>query len=520
MPDPQAPADSPVPARNPFVSIPYAWRAAIVIYALVWKMMPAVISAIFYDRGQEYVLARLLLEVTTEALLVLPFFLRRIGGTRVGWLHPLVFCTLLTYGIAALQNTGAALYPVTVWFRPIEAPFYHRLLHGWLAIDVAEAHLKGDVLILISTMSVYVGFILFRSRVHRVIFGQPKQLSIRLFCVFVAIVLLGLFLIQSSGGVVAHITSFAQGRFRVLGGLGHITAIIGFAPALMAMWFVFDRSVVRRPWFVALIIVSLGIQFVTSGSRSATFLPAVLVAGAWIYHRRRLPAARLLPVALVALVGIGVLGEIRTSGWSRRSADFSALTNFDLTGSLETAEEELDFRSHNSAFLPTIAFVPDRVGLLWGRTYVGAVAFFIPRALWTSKPRGAGAHVAAMIFGGMSSADGYVGGGVPPGPVAEAYWNFHVPGVIVIFALFGAFQRWLAEVMRVYDGQPAAVAFYLVAIFYAPSPASDTAIALAQKVGALVFVYLLLGVLPFRRAWAGRYAGAPVRRASDAASPF
>ncbi len=515
-----ASASSPPLARNPFVSIPYAWRVAIITYAIVWKMLPAAVSALFYDRGQEYVLARLLLELATEALLVLPFFLRRIGGMPVGWLHPLVFSTLLTYGIAVVQNSGASLYPFTVWFTPIEAPFYHRLLQGWLAIDVAEAHLKGESLVLLSTACVYAGFIVFHPRVDRVNFGRPRQLSLRLVCVFAAITLLALFLVQSSGGIVAHITSFAQGRFRALGGLGHITAIVGIAPALMAVWFLFDASLIRRPSFLALIAASFAMQFATGGSRSATFLPAVLIAAVWIYHRRSVPVARLLPVGLIALIGLGILGDIRTSGWSRTTADFSAITEFDLSASLESAEQELDSRSQNSAFLPTMALVPERVDLLWGRTYVGAIAFFVPRAVWPGKPRGAGAHVAAMIFAGMSSADGYEGGGVPPGPVAEAYWNFHIPGVIVIFALFGAFQRWLAELMRAYDGEPAVVGFFLVALFYAPSPASDTAIALAQKVGALAFVYLVIGVLPFRRARADRRAAAPVRRARDAASHY
>ena len=40
---------------------------------------------------------------------------------------------------------------------------------------------------------------------------------------------------------------------------------------------------------------------------------------------------------------------------------------------------------------------------------------------------------------------GGVKAGIPPGSVGEAYWNLHVPGVILVHLLGGVFLRFAAR---------------------------------------------------------------------------
>jgi hypothetical protein len=56
--------------------------------------------------------------------------------------------------------------------------------------------------------------------------------------------------------------------------------------------------------------------------------------------------------------------------------------------------------------------------------------------------------------------------GLPPGAVGEAYWNFHVPGVLVVFFLFGVFKRWLANLVIHYPEAPGIMAIYMISLFY------------------------------------------------------
>src|SRR5690606_8976154 len=118
----------------------------------------------------------------------------------VGWLHPLAFSTLFAYAMGIVQNVRSLLHPLTAWFQPIEKPFYHRLLEGWLAIDVAEAHLKGEFLILISIVCAYAGFVFSRPRIPLLRFGAPRQTTVRMLAVYLCIMLVAIALMQASGG--------------------------------------------------------------------------------------------------------------------------------------------------------------------------------------------------------------------------------------------------------------------------------------------------------------------------------
>lgn len=459
--------------------------------------MPAVVSLAHIPSEPQYVLLRALLIVITDLLLLLPFFLARIAGTPTGWLHPLIFPTLLGLAMALVQSPTTLLYPFFCWTQPVGPPFYHVYLPGWSDRALSLAHLKGDFLILLSVLALYLGFILFGGRTTRIRFHPPRHFTPKMLIIFGCLFAVFVYIIQSRGGIVAHMSSFGEGRHRALGEIGHLTVLAGFTKTVLLVWYIFDKDIIKKPWFLAIFAISLATQFILSGSRGSTLMPITWMLAVWIFHNRSIPAGRILIAGIFTFIALGVLGEVRTSPWESDTGevDFSALTEFELTEAVDAAQSELDSRTKSAAFLPVVALTPDHIDLLWGTSYAGAVGFFVPRTLWPTKPRGIGAHVGAIIVNGRDTAEGYEGGGVPPGAVAEAYWNFHIPGVIGIFFLFGAFRRWLANLMLKRSGEPAAVTIYLLSVVLILSPTSILIIPYIQKMILLAAMFFVLGVL-------------------------
>lgn len=478
------------------------WRLVIVAYVFICQVFPPILSKALYGSEQQYMIGHMLLEIGTNLLLLLPFLLQRVAGMPIGWLHPLIFPTLITLALELMRMPQTILYPFMVWFEPIHQGLSHPLLGGWSVQQISLAHMKVEVLTFLSLLSLYAGFFMFSLPVPTVRFTPARYMRLKVLAVVGVLALLFLWLIQSNGGLVAHISSFGLGRQRALEGQGHIVGLIRFAPVVLILWYAFDRQLLRRPWFLPLLFVVLAMQFMASGSRSSTMMPLILLLSVWIFHYRKIPAIKAVLLGLTGLIAFGVLGQIRTSSMGgRETVDFSALTNLNPIQSLEAAREEITARNRNSAELLTIAFVGDQVPLLGGRTYLAALAFFVPSAIWEGKPRGAGAHVGAMVFGNLTleEARGYQGAGIPLSAVAEAYWNFHVPGVVFVFMFFGAFKRWLAKILLKYHNEPAVVGFYLFSNFSLGAPST---IALTSYFRNVVFIgvfYYFLGVLRIRR---------------------
>jgi hypothetical protein len=126
---------------------------------------------------------------------------------------------------------------------------------------------------------------------------------------------------------------------------------------------------------------------------------------------------------------------------------------------------------------------------------MSALLFFVPRVFWQDKPRSAGAYSTAIIGDRGFGVEGrYEDASAPPGAVAEAYWNFGVPGVLVVFLIFGAFLKRLASQMTVNADIPPFVVFYVTTISILLSPSSDELIPYFQSLVFLLLVYWATGL--------------------------
>ncbi len=104
--------------------------------------------------------------------------------------------------------------------------------------------------------------------------------------------------------------------------------------------------------------------------------------------------------------------------------------------------------------------VPNPLGLKYGETIYVWLLAPIPREILPNKPMVSPGPIIGMeVYGTKFS-------GVPPGLVAEMYWNFHLVGIILGCFLFGLFLRFVYDLFKAMRTEDAVVTpVYLFAMF-------------------------------------------------------
>jgi hypothetical protein len=184
--------------------------------------------------------------------------------------------------------------------------------------------------------------------------------------------------------------------------------------------------------------------------------------------------------------------------------EVASVPEFDLQSAALRTREEVADRASVSGQIAIVHKVPDDVPYLYGATYISAAAFFVPRSLWPAKPRGAGAHVTAIIFEGWPSTAGYEGQSFPASGMGEAYWNFGTPGVVAVFILFGLFHRVLAQKFMQRPRDPFMALIMAMAVVTLGDISSDSLVGFMQR------ALLLYAAYRFSRADAFRCGGRAV----------
>lgn len=305
------------------------------------------------------------------------------------------------------------------------------------------------------------------------------------FALLMAAVALG-FVLLDSGSIDNRLASLAGARRDLLGGQHYLLAVLGSGVAACWLWLAARPATVVSPVFWVAFLASVVSSYLLTGGRAATVAVLAVAGLVWALGRRSLPLMRLGAGVVVAVYAVGVLG----AGGSNRqelldyagSRDFSEVVAEALTG-------EFSERSTTASGTPPIlADVPDSVSYRYGSTYVAALLSPVPRAIWPDKPGLVDSEVGKTFFGTNT--------GVPAGPVGEAYWNFGLVGVVIIFALFGLFHRWLAWRFMVAAGHPLAVVLYAVFMVNFPVPSSPALVATLQQAVLVIGVFWLLSRPP------------------------
>ncbi len=471
---------------NPFIGITPAYRAILVSYFVIYIVyQPAVFTYIQDDLTWSIYIIDLLY----SSLLFLPILFYR---KEYGWLHPLIFPLVFSIARAVGSN------PITLLgvFYSDEMSSYasisHVLLYSWRQHDINFVYVYSQIINIVAIISYYVAyFYLPKLPELKVKFKQPRGLIGKVaFITFLSIAIFIIYL-QYKGGIDKHLLSWASGRFNALAGDGPIFVLVKMAPYAILIWYTFDRKAERKVLFWIALIITAPMQFILNGSRSSIiYLGAIFVLAA-IWKQKKIPQIRIFVFVLLAIVIIGLLGNIRSSTFSGKVEWTSALDK-GLVGLVEDTHEEIARRGESNGYLAVVAKVPDEVDYLYGESYVSAILFFVPRFIWENKPRGAGAISGERIFNKSS------GAGIPPGPVGEAYWNFSIFGVALIFLLYGLFHKWLANNMIKYSAEPGYFVFYIITLTIF-SPTGIAIVSYFQTVIPVIIILYWAGAIDFNK---------------------
>lgn len=266
----------------------------------------------------------------------------------------------------------------------------------------------------------------------------------------------GLGLIAASLVAILHLVLtvgniFAYSRAEIFGGVGD-TRGFGFAlyilPSGLLLLAVSARTAKRKIYVLALsAVLSLFILFL--GYRSSVMFPGLIGIILWRKSGKRIPVLLLVGALVFVLLVIPVIKHLRQMG------AYNEINAADLASSFEQSEGVGDVFIELGAIAGLVSnvlkWIPAESGFRWGHSYA--------RAIWESVPN-LGLSISAssrnlsgssgmgdVDVEGLRPPEWYIykynrwmfenGGGGGFSAVAEAYFNFGYPGVVIIFVLFG-----------------------------------------------------------------------------------
>ena len=437
-------------------------RTGLIVYILVYIILRTMIGGLVYDL-RPLAIPRTILELITQFLTFGPilFFPQR----SIGWLHPLCLPAAVTIALSLAKGFGTLLTPFNFGYS---YEYAYAALEDRSQLELGMILLKKEFILFMSTVAYLLTYFgLRRLPALKLRLRQPPSLSVRLFLGGLLGALAATYIILQNGGIQATIIGLASGRFRfreAVGG-GHFIALTNILKYAWLIWYAYRPKAILSPFFWFYVFGSLATVFIVSGSRTATLSPLMLFGLVYVIHTRSIPLFTIGSVGVVIFAAVGILGQIRSAGNQGTEVDLTFIAEKSLVEHASATHEELAVRVSGTNLV--LGKAMEEVGPLYGRTYLGAVFFFVPRALWKKKPRGAGAFAGNLLYYGKSFEGNEHGGdalGIPVIPEAEAYWNFWYFGVVGIGVLFGLFHRWLVNTFTQNRGQPVIWVIYLLGV--------------------------------------------------------
>ncbi|HYE15371.1 MAG TPA: O-antigen polymerase [Pyrinomonadaceae bacterium] len=472
-----------VPARqrqkgydSPFLHMHLLYRIGIIaVYALI--LLTIVLNVEISSRSPVFILLCIAL-VLNFAVVLLPIIFYK---PSYGWFHPLVFnaCMYLLFQFRSYATYWGGLS-------------HHKALPTWSPEEILTLVVYAIALKSIATASYFFGFFFGPSfKVPRLSFPVPNRVGLKAVVVVLVTLVVFYLYISGKGGLAAHLLSWQEGRHDAMAGDGYWHLAIKFAAAATLLWFTLDRRAAYKPVFWLCAFVSILINFFATGSRSLAVFFVIAGFLVWMLREKKVAPGRILIITFVVVSAVGLLGSYRQQIWRGETSlastaqDSSVLDSF-IEGAVESGERSWS----GNGLLPIIALVPHDVDFLYGSSYVSVLTLPIPRKLWEDKPGQIGGLVGETFFRSPA--------GTPPGAIGEAYWNFHIPGVVLIFFIWGAFHKWLKDVYLAYAGKPAMILIYLNIMFTFDPTTPALVAGMLQLMPALV-LFWLIGALRFGR---------------------
>lgn len=218
-----------------------------------------------------------------------------------------------------------------------------------------------------------------------------------------------------------------------------LAALAFVAFVIMLSWWTRRRRRPNRFEMGVLLVMASGaaVQPVYASERADVMIIFVAVIAVLALNGYRISRRYTLLVGVAAILTLSALSvfrgvEVGEDGWSpiadARTASEAILVNrnfADLSKTLliiDATGEGLESRD--------------------GSSYLSWVVAPIPRMVWASKPMiHDGPVIGTQIYGTARA-------GVPPGAIAESYWNLGPSGLVVVSLILGILVRWVYGVFR------------------------------------------------------------------------
>lgn len=410
------------------------------------------------------------------ALHLVPFM---VDHRRTGWFHPLIFSSLL--GLVDL-------------LRRFELFAFGLESHS--AISAGPQQLRSLIahqLLLesVALIAYYFGYFTGpKPRVPRLRYGSVKRASAKCLLLVLVVFIGWALLILSYGGLSSRLATLAGGRHEELAGTYYAFLFVQLALPACLLWLVYHPRVVYNPLFWYCISATTVMLYSVSSSRAGVVYSLLIGLIAWMLRMRRIVYLRVIAMALLSIYLLTALGgqqELARQGNSQIGLPEDSVLETIAAG----VSGELAARVTTSdGALPIYAYVPDDVPYLLGSSYIAVITLPVPRGLWPGKPGLIGGEVGSTFFG--------VPSGVPPGAVAEAYWNFDLVGVVAAFVLFGIFHNWLARVYRTHHHWPPMIVIYATTLVLFREPVTTALTPWLTSIILLAIVVIYLGGVKLR----------------------
>ena len=348
-------------------------------------------------------------------------------GVRLALFSPLTLVALLLVGHAGLR-------PLVLRSDP-EAATMGVWMLGWSS----DALTQASVILLVGFGLFGIAFALAsRGAVSRG-GGTAPVSGVR--CLVVAAVgclLWGALFLRLGGprALIENPASLKTGQFGGSYGLVGLAACTGATLLAFHEWL---RQPTRRMLAIvvacSLTTVAGSVCLATRSPILITVLAGLLLLGRW----RRLRPRQTIAVAITLLVvvtGVQILRQVRE--FAQFGSVSQAVSTTLRTGPLTVVSADLIEYDHLVAL---VQLVPDPLPRLRGESLAAVPQAFVPRALWSEKPRPVDYELSTVLYGPTTSA------GTPFTLPGELWWNFGWLGVLLGapalgFAAGSAWWRW------------------------------------------------------------------------------